>query len=186
MTDADPRLGRLFLVVGPSGAGKDTLIDAACARRAGLVRARRVVTRAAEAGGEEIDAVSAEEFERMERMGAFALSWRAHGLGYGLRTGLRDELAAGRDVIANVSRRVVEHARALFPGLRVIVVTASPGTLAARLYDRGRETEDEVAERIARAADPMPSGTDVVEVANNGGLEEAVDAFLAALQPRSG
>ena len=63
-----PRAGRLILVVGPSGAGKDTLIDAAVARRAGLARARRVVTRPEEAGGEDFEAVTPERFELMERV----------------------------------------------------------------------------------------------------------------------
>lgn len=175
--------GRLFLVVGPSGAGKDTLIDAACLRLPRLVRARRVVTRHAEAGGEEIEAVTFERFERMEREGAFALSWRAHGLGYGVREGVSDRLAEGRDVIANVSRRAVAPARLRFPGLGVIVVTASPGRIAARLVGRGRESADEIAERLARAADPMPEGPDVTTILNDGTPEEALAAFLAALQP---
>jgi ribose 1,5-bisphosphokinase len=181
-----PRAGRLILVVGPSGAGKDTLIDAAIARRAGLARARRVVTRPEEAGGEDIEAVSPERFELMERAGAFALSWRAHGLGYGIPEEAMAPLADGRDVIANVSRRVVATARMRFPGLRVVVVTASPAVLATRLVARGREDDDAVAARIARAADPAPEGEDVTVVRNDGPLEAALAAFLAALQPESG
>lgn len=79
--------GRLIYLIGPSGAGKDSLLDAARESLAGRgVRiARRVITRSAEAVGEAAHSVSPQEFERLEAQGAFALSWRANGLAYGDR-----------------------------------------------------------------------------------------------------
>ncbi len=59
--------GTLFLIVGPSGAGKDTLLDGTRESLKGdnsFVFAKRVITRPASAGGEEHDAVDVEEFER--------------------------------------------------------------------------------------------------------------------------
>lgn len=175
--------GTLFLVVGPSGAGKDTLIDAARAARPDLVVPRRVVTRAADAGGEEFEAVSDAGFAARAAAGAFALHWEAHGLRYGIPATIGADLGAGRDVLANVSRSVIPDARARFPRLRIVNVTAAPETLARRLAARGRETEAEIAGRLARAAYLVPEGPDVVVVSNDGPLAESVASFLAALSP---
>lgn len=175
--------GTLFLVVGPSGAGKDTLIEAAREARPALVVPRRVVTRAADAGGEEIVSVDEPAFERMAAEGAFLLHWRAHGLGYGIPSGIETDLAAGRDVVINVSRSVIEAARAHIAPLRIIVVTAGRETLAERLAARGRESAEDIARRLARADYASPEGPDVTVVSNDGPLTESVGAFLAALSP---
>ena len=177
--------GRFFLVVGPSGVGKDTLIDAAVAsRRGGLVRVRRVVTRAAEAGGEVIEAVSHAEFERREAGGEFLLSWRAHGLAYGIPAMALALVGSGRDVIANGSRGVLAEARAMIPGLTILSVTARPETLAARLGLRGREGAEAIAGRLSRVA-RIPDGPDVIEIDNDGPLDTAVARMIASVQPVS-
>ena len=152
------RRGTLYLVVGPSGAGKDTLIDAARSARPDLEFPVRVVTRAAGAGGEVIEAVSADEFDRRAEAGAFALSWRAHGLAYGVPAAITDALAGGHGTVVNVSRAVVDAARARFQPCRVLVVTAAPEVLAARLAARGREDAGQIAGRLARAGYAAPQG----------------------------
>src|SRR5579863_6477078 len=124
----------LVLVVGPSGAGKDTLLDAAKQALAGDPRfyfVRRVITRPADAGGEAHEAVTDEEFARRD----FALQWQAHGLRYGIPA---DALSDNRVAVANVSRTVIAEAVQRFAA-RVIEITASPAVLAARLGARGRE-----------------------------------------------
>jgi len=183
MGAATARRGTLFLVVGPSGAGKDTLIDAARAARPDLVVPRRVVTRAGPSPGEAIEPVSEAQFAATEAAGGFALSWRAHGLAYGVPAAMEDALTAGRDVLVNVSRSVVDVARARHAPVRVIVVTARAEVLARRLAARGRESEADVAARLARAEVNMPAGPDVRVVLNEGTLAEATAAFLDALQP---
>lgn len=178
--------GTLFLVVGPSGAGKDTLIRAAARARPDLVVPKRVVTRAPEAGGEVIDSVSEAEFERRAGQGAFLLHWRAHRFAYGIPASAGAALSEGRDVLANVSRAVVADARARLQPVRVIAVTASHEALAARLAARGREDAGEIAGRLDRAGYAMPQGQDVRVVANDGALEAAMAAFIEALQPVRG
>ena len=78
--------GRLIYLIGPSGSGKDSLLDAARLRLAerGCRIVRRVITRSAEAAGEAAQGVSPEEFAAMQVEGAFALSWHANGLAYGI------------------------------------------------------------------------------------------------------
>lgn len=175
--------GRLFAVVGPSGAGKDTLIDAARLARPAMVVARRVITRPASAGGEDFDGVSLPEFSARKAAGAFALDWKAHGLCYGIPAetlALRD---TGRDVLFNGSRAALDAAARLWPDLTVIRVSAPSAVLMERLLARGRETRDQIADRISRASYDVPQGLQVVDVVNDGALDLAIARFLAALQP---
>jgi len=175
--------GRLVLVVGPSGAGKDTLIaagKAALADDARFVFPRRVVTRPAMAALEDHDSVSPEAFARDKAAGAFALDWEAHGLCYGLPARLVDDLAAGRVVVFNGSRAMVEAAQARFPDTRVLLIEATPEVRAQRLAGRGRESAAEVAARLAREVPGIPAGA--IRIDNSGALKDGIGRFVAALQ----
>jgi phosphonate metabolism protein PhnN/1,5-bisphosphokinase (PRPP-forming) len=143
--------------------------------------ARRTVTRPQALGAEDHDSMTADEFDAAEKAGAFLLSWRAHGLAYGIPASLQDKRTAGCTVIANVSRSVVDDARRRLSPVRIIVVTASPGVLARRLAKRGREGAQDVANRLCRAAAPLPEGRDVQTVVNDTALDAGTDAFVAAL-----
>lgn len=178
--------GRCFAVVGPSGAGKDTLIATARAALPGLHVVRRAITRPAGAGGEDHEALSEEEFARRAAAGEFVLTWHAHGLDYGIPASLREVLASGRDALFNGSREHLAQAAAALPGLRVIHVTAPPALCAERLAGRGREAEPLRAARLAREVVAFPAELDVTEVANDGEIAAAAAAFLAALQPERG
>ena len=170
----------LVLVVGPSGAGKDTLIAAAKAQLAGdahFAFPRRLVTRHAVAALEDHDTISWGEFHA----GQFPLSWEAHGLGYALPPSLDVDLAAGRTVVVNVSRRVIPQAAAKYPGTLVLMIAAAPEVRARRLASRGRETEADIATRLAREVEPALDGVRVVTIDNSGELETAVAAFVAGL-----
>ncbi len=173
--------GVLHLVVGPSGAGKDTLIDAVRPLRPDILFARRSITRPAGAGGEDHLAVDEATFSATAAAGGYALWWRANGLGYGVGPEVEAALAAGRHVVMNGSRGMVEAARARFRPLRVLFVTAAPETLALRLAERGRESAAEIAGRLDRAALKAPTGPDVLRIDNSGALEAARRAMLGAL-----
>lgn len=144
--------GRLVLVVGPSGAGKDTLMRLAggvLANRKDIVFARRVVTRPSGAH-EDHDTIGEEAFEAALGAGRFALAWRAHGLGYALPACVIDSLRDGDTVVANVSRAVVGDARRRFARVGVVVVTAPADILVQRVAARGREANAQA--RVARDA----------------------------------
>ena len=165
----------LICVVGPSGAGKDTLLDAARRELAGDPRfrfVRRVITRPADAGGEDHEAVTAAEFAQRD----FALQWRAHGLRYGIPA---EAIEDGVAVVASVSRTVIAGAAGRHV-VRVIEVTAPPEGLAARLASRGRESVADIAARLARNV-ALPPGIAVETVVNDGSLEAGIARFVAAL-----
>jgi phosphonate metabolism protein PhnN/1,5-bisphosphokinase (PRPP-forming) len=168
----------LVLVVGPSGAGKDTLLGMARTVFADDSRVRfvrRVITRPAEAGGEDHEEISEAAFAAR----SFALQWQAHGLHYGIPADIVEDLARGKAVVANVSRSVIVQAAERYP-TRVIEVTAPPHILAQRLADRRRETDDDVAKRLSRTVS-IPNHISVATIVNDRTLTEAADQFISAL-----
>lgn len=179
-----PDHGRLVLVVGPSGVGKDSILDGARSRLAGrrdIVFPRRFVTRAPGLGGEDYIPVSETDFAAMVARDEFALHWPAHGLQYGIPATIAGDLAAGRQVVINVSRTVIDQARRAYPGLLVIVITATPAILRQRLEARGRESQAEIEERLRRAAAFAVSGNDVAVLANDVALADSVARFVGLL-----
>jgi ribose 1,5-bisphosphokinase len=148
--------GCLVLVVGPSGAGKDTLISIAADRLRAqdrIVFGRRIVTREAD-NSEDHDSLTPEAFDAARARGEFVLAWRAHGHGYGVPREATRRLKAGDTLIFNVSRAVVDAARSQFARVRVVYVTAPPDILESRLKARGRD--DDIASRLKRSEEIPP------------------------------
>ncbi|WP_411034910.1 phosphonate metabolism protein/1,5-bisphosphokinase (PRPP-forming) PhnN [Shinella sp. BYT-45] len=176
--------GTMVVVVGPSGAGKDSVMAYAARHFAGEARlrfVRRVITRPADAGGEAHEAIDAAGFRRRAAEGAFAVSWQAHGLSYGIPRETLDHLAEGATLVANGSRSALPAFAEAYPRLKVVLVTARPDILAARLAARGREGAEAIAGRLDRAAPEIVVAADTVVIDNSGPLEEAGEAFVCLL-----
>jgi phosphonate metabolism protein PhnN/1,5-bisphosphokinase (PRPP-forming) len=176
--------GALVLVVGPSGAGKDTLMDAARAVLAGDDRfsfARRLITRPAMAGAEDHDSCSQAEFAAAEARGTLALSWHAHGLSYGIPVAALTGITQGQVVIANISRGAIPAAEELAERVAVVNITAPALVLAKRLAARGRESEADIAARLAREAPLATRRAELVSIQNDRGVAEAAGEFVALL-----
>jgi len=174
--------GVFFFVVGPSGAGKDSLIEGARGVAGPFVFARRVITRPAGSPGEDHDALDEAAFADLAGQGGFLITWSAHGLRYGLRSDLLDVLAQGRHVIANGSRGMIAELSVRVPRLVVIEVTAPADVLAARILGRGRETPEQVRLRVTRQVEPAGVDIETLKVSNDGTLEQGVERFIAVLQ----
>ncbi len=171
-------------MVGPSGAGKDSLIQGARQRLAGdpnYLFPQRVVSRPVDPKRERHESVTQAEFDAMQAGGAFCLVWKAHGLSYGVPASLAGALAQGRSVIVNASRSVVEEASARFPNVEVVQVTVSPATRALRLALRKSEGEQDQRDRLARSVTWSHERAGVREVNNDGSLEDGIAAFLQAV-----
>lgn len=179
----DGAKGRFVAVVGPSGVGKDSVMEALCDARSDLHRVRRVITRDPNLGGEDFEPVSDSLFAARAAGGDFALHWRAHGLSYGIPKTVHGVLAKGQDVLANLSRGVLQAADDTFDDLVVLHITASPKILARRLAQRGRERAREIDRRLARPKPVMPVGLKIITIDNSGPLAESVLAATAALYP---
>jgi ribose 1,5-bisphosphokinase len=182
--DKGASAGTMVVVVGPSGAGKDTLMALAAAHYAGRADAhfvRRVITRGADAGGEDHLSVSESDFDAMQRAAGFAVCWSAHGLKYGIPASVFDQLARGRLVIANGSRSVLDRFESVFPRLAIINITARPEVLAERLQARGRESRDDILKRLARETPVIEGRYEVIDIDNSGALADASRAMIEAL-----
>ena len=176
--------GRFFFVVGPSGAGKDSLIDGARSKlpASAFVFARRVITRAPGAAGEDHEACTETEFAARQARGDFLITWEAHGLHYGLPAMLLDALAQGRHVIANGSRAMVAPLFKRLPALVVSEVSAPAYVLAKRLAARGRETASDIARRLERKIPDYPADCHILHVINDQTLEIGVNRFIETVQ----
>ena len=155
--------GRLILVVGPSGAGKDTLIglaQAACAADGNVVFPRRVVTREATAYEDNVH-VSFEAFRQASGKGEFAVHWEAHGHCYALPRAIDDDIRDRRTVVANVSRTVIDAMRRAYADVVVVSITAPAEILAERLAARARSSDGQIADRLGRTVDSVATAPDV-------------------------
>ncbi len=176
--------GPLFVVVGPSGSGKDTLIAWLKDRLAGdpsIVFVRRTVTRTSNAAHEAHDTMSSAAFDRAEQDGQFAITWRAHGHAYGWPIAIAGHLTSGGAAIANGSRRSVDAIRARFERVQFINLTVSEAELRRRLEDRGRSTDSAVDDRLAESLAFRIAGADVVDVDNSGPIQDAGKSTLAVM-----
>jgi ribose 1,5-bisphosphokinase len=164
--------GRLILVVGPSGAGKDTLLGRARTTFAGdsnIIFQRRVVTREASAF-EDNEQMSPDAFRQARMRGDFAVHWEAHGHSYGLPRAIDEDIGGGRTVVVNVSRAVVDAMRRAYADVTVVAVTAPPEVLAERLAARARSSDGRLADRLGRAAAGVEAAPDVT-ISNVGDVE---------------
>jgi ribose 1,5-bisphosphokinase len=178
------RNGAFVAVVGPSGAGKDTLIAharAALATEPKVEFVRRVITRPCDGETEDHDTLADGEFLEAEAEGAFALAWEAHGLRYGLPASIDRAIDNGYVTIANVSRGALPALRRRYANVAVVEVTADPEILAARLAGRGRESLGEILARLARTASCDTTGP-AVSLDNSGAKEIAGDRLVAIIR----
>ena len=175
--------GRLILVVGPSGAGKDTLIGwaaAACANDGNIVFPRRVVTREA-SPSEDNEQVSLDAFLQARSKDEFAVQWEAHGHCYALPRAINDDIRGGRKVVANVSRTVVDAVRRTYAAVTVVSITAPPDILAERLATRARSSDGQLADRLRRAVDD-PAAVPDVTIINVGSVEDRAREFVQVIR----
>ncbi len=175
----------MFLLVGNSGSGKDSILawakeHWACPKKELLV-AQRYITRPESPETEKFVSVSAEEFERMDKDGEFLLKWVSYDMHYGVKADILKDLEKGNLVVVNVSRQVIDDTRKRFPGTKVIFVQVPIDTIVHRIQDRGREDEKQVKARVQRAKEneTLPGADFVVE--NNGTIVEGGRKLLTYL-----
>jgi phosphonate metabolism protein PhnN/1,5-bisphosphokinase (PRPP-forming) len=178
--------GTLFVVVGPSGAGKDSVMNHArglLGSGKGFRFVRRYITRPKEAGGEDHHPVDLAQFSELAASGKLALHWQAHGLLYGIPADTMDDLDAGKVLIVNGSRAALPVFREVYGDrLRIVLVTAPKEILASRLAARGRESAESILSRLERSGELGDERIADVVILNDGTIEEAGDRFTAFMR----
>ena len=176
--------GTLFYVIGPSGSGKDSLMNYARQQIDGngaVLFAHRYITRPVDAGGENHVELSVAEFVKRRELGLFALDWQSHQNFYGIGSEIVQWMSAGANVVVNGSREYLPTASERFPAMRVVLIEVSPDVLRQRLTDRGRETPEEINARIERNLQIPPVGHPHLIVLNNDAPLAESGARLVAL-----
>jgi len=179
--------GRLVVVVGPSGAGKDSILKAAQKHFQTNPRVefvRRVITRECDPASEIHDSVSEPVFLEKLTAGDFAVWWQANGLHYGLPVSVKQGCDAGQLIVANGSRAAIPDIRDKFPGQLVVVhITATTEILSQRLENRSREAAADIAKRLQRNQTIEPlTGCDVLTIDNSGERIVAIQQFITLLE----
>lgn len=178
--------GRLIVVVGPSGAGKDSILAGAANYFHDNPRVefvRRIITRECDPASEVHESLDDEQFIARQKRGDFSVWWQANGLNYGLPVELFEKIDQGQLLIANGSRAAVADFRLKFRQLTVVHIAVKEDVLADRLASRRRETADQIEQRLLRNKTIKPiEGDDVVTIDNSAARETAIDAFIALVE----
>jgi ribose 1,5-bisphosphokinase len=176
--------GPLVYVMGPSGAGKDSVLERARSLLSvdtPIAFAHRYITRPADVGGENHVALTRAEFALRRAHGLFAFHWHAHGNDYGIGREVEAWRAAGLTVVVSGSREHYEKVAGNDPGLHPVLITAALDKLRARLAQRGREDAVAAASRLARGEAHAVRDPKVVTIVNDGALDAAAEAFVRLL-----
>lgn len=182
---ATTQRGRLFYMVGPSGVGKDSLLQwlqQHLGDNTRTVFARRAITREPHPC-ELHEAIDTDTFWEQVCHGEFLMFWQANGACYGVRREIEADMRAGRDVIVNGSRAYAPCVQQAFPQAQIIWITADPETISRRLIARQRETGAALIERVSKATmNTPPADKNVIAIDNSGALDIAGAKLLSLLQ----
>jgi phosphonate metabolism protein PhnN/1,5-bisphosphokinase (PRPP-forming) len=178
--------GQLFLIVGNSGSGKDSLLKQVLrqwpASAKPLRIPQRTITRPPH-DSEPYISVTPEEFFDLNRRDKFCLTWQVYGIYYGVPAEILDWMRQGQHVIVNVSRDIIHQARKNMPAPKVIFVKVPLDISLQRLRLRCREPETDPAfqQRLQRAKDNQVLKDADFTVDNSGSLETAAGMLLQYL-----
>lgn len=176
--------GALVAVCGPSGAGKDSLLQRVQEMNgdtARIVFPRRIVTRPV-SNFEDHDSTTIEEFDRTLGAGGFAFWWNAHGLKYGLASSIDDDVRAGRCVVCNVSRTIIPELRNRYHRMVAVLITAPHEILAARLAARARATDGNLSDRVARSTEAGKNLDADIVIDNTGSIDQGARRLQSAIE----
>lgn len=178
---------KVFVITGPSGVGKGTLIRALLDRMPALELSVSATTRAARPGerdGVAYHFLGREEFDRRIASGSF-VEWAEYaGNRYGtLRSELERRLAAGAPVVLEIEMQGARQVREQLPdAVQVFIAPPSRETLRMRLVGRGTDTPEQVERRLRSADAELAAQREFAHVVINDRLEDAIDALAEIVE----
>jgi guanylate kinase len=177
-------MARVFVITGPSGVGKGTLIRGLMERLPRLELSVSATTRAPRPGeedGVDYHFLSSEEFERRVQAGDFVEHADYAGRRYGtLRSELEHRVAAGAPVVLEIEVQGARQVRAAMPeAIQVFLAPPSLAALRTRLIGRGTDGNDEVQRRLEVAERELAARDEFAHVVVNDRLEEALSELVA-------
>ena len=182
------RAGSLVYLMGPSGAGKTSLLDYARREIDGslpVVFAHRYITRPLGSDNENYIALSPAEFELRKKRGVFAFDWQAYGFSYAIGLEIRLWLRAGLTVVVDGSRAHFASHDLAVGNLVPVLITVGRDELRRRLTARQRDDREAIERRLQRADKFAPADLSLVTIDNSGPIDRAGPAFIALLRERA-
>ncbi len=138
--------GVLFLIVGNSGSGKDSIIEYVTNKVPGLRKIKRYITRAP-SNTENYHSINAEDFNKSD----YFICWQAYDKLYGVGNEVLEGLQQGRNYIVNISRKAIKKIMERWDNTYLIECVVPIMIITRRLNYRGRESPEEIQQRVQRA-----------------------------------
>jgi guanylate kinase len=173
-------MAKVFVITGPSGVGKGTLIRGLLERVPELGLSVSATTRAPRPGetqGVDYHFLSADEFDRRAADGEFVEHATYSGRRYGtLRSELEDRLRRGEPVVLEIEVQGARQVREAMPeALQVFIAPPSRDALRARLVGRGTDAPEQIEQRMRTAEAELEAQPEFAHVVVNDRLEQATD-----------
>ncbi len=179
--------GNLFIITAASGAGKTSLVKALLAKDSHIKLSISHTTRKPrplEQDGVHYHFVDDATFLTMLEDGAFLESAHVHGARYGTsQAGVDAALAAGHDVILEIDWQGAAQVREIYPNaISIFILPPSVETLAERLNNRGQDSAEVIAKRVAAAREEMRHLVEFDYVTINDDFDVALHDLLAIVR----
>ena len=179
--------GNLFIITAASGAGKTSLVEALLVNDAQIKRSVSHTTRPARLGeqnGVHYHFVKETQFLEILSAGGFLESADVHGAKYGTaQSGVDTALQAGDDVILEIDWQGAAQVRKLYPqAISIFILPPSVETLAQRLNNRGQDSSEVIAKRVAAARAEMSHVVEFDYVTINDNFEVALQDLMAIIR----
>jgi guanylate kinase len=173
-------VARVFVITGPSGVGKGTLIRGVMERLPELELSVSATTRAPRPGeqdGRDYHFLAPEEFEQRVQAGDFVEHADYAGRRYGtLRSELEQRVRRGAPVVLEIEVQGARQVRAAMPeAVQVFIAPPSLEALRTRLIGRGTDGSEEVERRLGVAERELAAREEFAHVVVNDRLEDALE-----------
>jgi guanylate kinase len=184
-------MARVFVITGPSGVGKGTLIQGLMERLPELELSVSATTRAprrGESDGVDYHFLSGQEFQRRVEAGEFVEHADYAGRRYGtLRTELEDRVRSGAPAVLEIEVQGARQVRQAVPdAVQVFIAPPSLEALRERLAARGTDDPEEVQRRLDVAARELGAADEFAHVVVNDRLDDALDQLTAIVRSELG